>query len=54
MLAGLWEEVELLADLCAAVEDGGVVSAAEEVADLCERAAGLFPEKVHGDLTSIR
>jgi hypothetical protein len=54
VLAGFWEEAELLADLCAAVEHSGMVSVAEETANLSEGAAGLFSEKVHGDLASIR
>ena len=54
VLPGLWEEVELLADLSAAVQDCGMVAAAEEAANLCEGAAGLFSEEVHGDLASIR
>jgi hypothetical protein len=54
VLPRLWEEVELLADLGAAVEDGSMIAAAEEAANLCEGAAGLFSEKVHSDLTSIR
>ena len=53
VLAGLWEEVELLADLGAAVEDGSVVPAAKETADLSEGAACFFSEKVHSDLASI-
>jgi hypothetical protein len=54
VLTGLWEEAELLADLCGAVEHGSVVSAAEEAANLCEGAVGLFSEKVHSDLAGIR
>jgi len=53
VLAGLWEEVELLADLAAAVEDSSMVSTAKETADLGEGAACLFSEKVHSDLASI-
>lgn len=53
VLAGLWEEVELLADSAAAVEDSSVVSASEETADLGEGAACLFSEKVHSDSASI-
>jgi hypothetical protein len=54
VLAGFWEEVELLADFGAAVEDGSVVSPAEEAANLCKGPVGLFSEKVHSDLASIR
>lgn len=53
VLAGFWEEVELLADLGPAVENGSMVSAAEETADLCQGAASVVSEEVHGDLTGI-
>ena len=50
MLARLWERCSFALDAAICGEDGGVIAAAEKLADIGERARAVVPKQVHGDM----
>jgi len=52
VLLGVWEEVQLPADLRAGIKDSGMVPIPQETPDVGECASGLLTQEVHSHLAS--